>query len=49
MFQWLQERCPYHPQTFEDASGRPDDMYASRQLKELVDATVDLLSPSTAR
>ena len=33
------------PLQFEDASSRPDDMYASRHLKELVDATVDRLSP----
>ena len=33
------------PLQFEDASSRPDDMYASRLLKELVDATVDRLSP----
>jgi len=33
------------PLQFEDASTRPDQMYASRHLKELVDATVDRLSP----
>lgn len=33
------------PLQFEDASSRPDDMYANRHLKELVDATVDRLSP----
>ena len=33
------------PLQFEDASSRPDDMYASRHLRELVEATVDRLSP----
>jgi RNA polymerase sigma-70 factor (ECF subfamily) len=33
------------PMEFEDVGTRPDDMYASRHLKELVDATVDRLSP----
>jgi len=34
------------PLQFEDATSRPDDMYANRHLKELVDATVDRLSPN---
>ena len=33
------------PLQFEDATSRPDDMFANRHLKELVDATVDRLSP----
>jgi RNA polymerase sigma-70 factor, ECF subfamily len=33
------------PLQFEDATSRPDEMYANRHLKELVDATVDRLSP----
>ena len=34
------------PLQFEDATSRPDDMYANRHLKELVDATVERLSPA---
>jgi RNA polymerase sigma-70 factor (ECF subfamily) len=33
------------PLQFEDSSSRPDDMYENRHLKELVDATVERLSP----
>lgn len=33
------------PLQFEDSTTRPDEMYANRHLKELVDATVDRLSP----
>ena len=32
------------PLQFEDASTRPDDMYANRHLREMVDATVATLS-----
>jgi RNA polymerase sigma-70 factor (ECF subfamily) len=32
------------PLQFEDASSRPDDMYANRYLREMVDATVATLS-----
>lgn len=34
------------PLRCEDATSRPDDMYANRHLKELVDATVERLSPA---
>jgi len=34
------------PLQFEDATSRPDDMYANRHLRELVDATVERLSPA---
>ena len=33
------------PLQFEDLTSRPDEMYAERRLKELVDATVERLSP----
>ncbi len=33
------------PLQFEDASARPDDMFASRHLRELVDRAVTTLSP----
>ena len=33
------------PLQFEDAGSRPDDMYANRYLREMVDATVALLAP----
>jgi RNA polymerase sigma-70 factor, ECF subfamily len=33
------------PLQFEDARSRPDDLFASRHLRELVDATVDTLAP----
>ena len=33
------------PLEFEDASSRPDDMFANRHLKALVEATVERLSP----
>ena len=33
------------PLQFEDASSRPDDMFAGRHLRELVDAAVATLSP----
>ncbi len=33
------------PLQFEDVSTRPDDMYANRYLREMVDATVATLSP----
>jgi RNA polymerase sigma-70 factor (ECF subfamily) len=33
------------PLQFEDAGSRPDDMYANRYLREMVDAAVALLSP----
>ena len=33
------------PLQFEDAGSRPDDMFANRHLKELVEATVERLSP----
>ena len=33
------------PLQFEDSSSRPDDMYASRYLREMVDATVATLAP----
>jgi RNA polymerase sigma-70 factor, ECF subfamily len=33
------------PLQFEDASSRPDDMFAGRYLRELVDAAVATLSP----
>ena len=33
------------PLQFEDATTRPDDMYANRYLREMVDATVAMLSP----
>ena len=33
------------PLQFEDSRARPDDMYANRHLRELVDATVATLSP----
>lgn len=33
------------PLQFEDSTSRPDDMFENRHLKELVDATVERLSP----
>jgi RNA polymerase sigma-70 factor (ECF subfamily) len=33
------------PLQFEDSTSRPDEMYENRHLKELVDATVERLSP----
>jgi RNA polymerase sigma-70 factor (ECF subfamily) len=33
------------PLQFEDSSTRPDDMYANRYLREMVDSTVATLSP----
>ncbi|HEU5039330.1 MAG TPA: sigma-70 family RNA polymerase sigma factor, partial [Gemmatimonadales bacterium] len=33
------------PLQFEDASSRPDDMFAGRYLRELVDAVVATLAP----
>jgi len=42
---WGRDDEDQRPLQFEDASSRPDDMYANRHLKELVDATVDRLSP----
>jgi len=33
------------PLQFEDSSTRPDDMFATRSLRELVDATVATLAP----
>lgn len=33
------------PLQFEDAGSRPDDLYASRSLRDLVEATVALLPP----
>jgi RNA polymerase sigma-70 factor (ECF subfamily) len=35
----------HRPLQFEDSRSRPDDMFANRYLKELVDATVAQLSP----
>ena len=35
----------YRPLQFEDSTTRPDDMYAHRHLRELVEATVATLAP----
>ena len=35
----------HSPLQYEDSRSRPDDMFAGRQLKELVEATLARLSP----
>jgi RNA polymerase sigma-70 factor (ECF subfamily) len=37
------------PLQFEDSSSRPDDMFANRYLREMVDATVATLAPHHRR
>ncbi|HEX6106073.1 MAG TPA: sigma-70 family RNA polymerase sigma factor [Gemmatimonadales bacterium] len=47
LFQTLRPQDDEHqrPLQFEDAASRPDDMFAHRHLRELVDATVATLAP----
>jgi RNA polymerase sigma-70 factor (ECF subfamily) len=41
----VQDDEDQRPLQFEDSRTRPDEMYANRHLKSLVDSTVDRLSP----